>query len=363
MSQLIAHPAGHRQAGHPPPVLHSRIGFEVELLAPRGVTREDLALVVAARSGGTVRPVFQVDSEPSLVPGMGHFVTLGPGFEVDGPQGDLICRLVDDLTIRQGLDPRARGTRGWYRILSDDHRLLRLVHRHADPAASLDDVLEPLARLAGVRAQRLNGVVRVDDEAGATLAMAAPLVGERERPCEIVTPPLTGSHHRRLVELLAPARDLGFTVPAEAAVHLHFDGAPFRSPEAFRSLVRLFAHWREELWRILGTNPRCRRLNPLPRGLVRLVEDRSTQDWSWARLAGAAAETGLTKFFDINLTALLQHAPVRDTVEVRILPGSADAGEIIARAALVEQLLDRCASGRPLPAPGTGVQGLLTDPS
>jgi Putative amidoligase enzyme len=342
-----------------PALLHSRIGFEVELLAPAGVTREDLAQVLAAAAGGVVRRVFQADSEPSLVPGMGHFLTLGTGFEVDGPEGELRCRLVDDLTIRAGLDPRARSSAGWYRILSDDHRMLRLVHRVADPEAGLGDVLSPLADLFGTRPQHLSGAVRVNDEGGATVAIAAPLAGERERPCEVITPPVTQHHQQRLDELLAPARELGFTVPAEAAVHLHFDGARFRSVAAFRSLVSLFARRREELWTALGTNPRCSRLSPLPERLVRLVEDPATQNWSWQRLAQEAATTGLTKFFDINLTALLHPAPVRDTVEVRILPGSIDAGEITARAVLVERLLDRCASGLPLPGPRVPLAAVL----
>ena len=55
-------------------------------------------------------------------------------------------------------------------------------------------------------------------------------------------------------------------------MHLHVDGAPFRRPEAFANLVRLFGHWREELWAALGTNPACRRLAPLPDALLDLVE-------------------------------------------------------------------------------------------
>jgi hypothetical protein len=41
----------------------------------------------------------------------------------------------------------------------------------------------------------------------------------------LVAPPLTADHGAALEEPLGPARALGFTVPIEAAVHLHLDGA------------------------------------------------------------------------------------------------------------------------------------------
>jgi hypothetical protein len=154
-----------------------------------------------------------------------------------------------------------------------------------------------------------------------------------------------------LDDLLTPARDLGFTVPAEAAVHLHLDGAPFRRPAAFANLVRLFGHWREPLWEALGTNEACRRLAPLPAELVRLVE---RGDQSWGELAAAARGIGLTKYADVNLTQLVSPHPARDTVEVRILPGALDASDILRRAALVERLVRRCLDDAPVPQPDAG---------
>jgi hypothetical protein len=170
-----------------------------------------------------------------------------------------------------------------------------------------------------------------------------PLPAGRERPCEIITPPLETDHAAALERLLAPARELGFTVPREAAVHLHVDGAPFRRPEAFANVVRLFGHWREQLWSALGTNPACRRLAPLPDTLLELVE---------AGDDAAARATGLTKYADVNLTQLVTARPLRDTLEVRILPGAIDGPSIVRRAALVESLLARCLDPEPLPRPG-----------
>ncbi len=116
---------------------------------------------------------------------------------------------------------------------------------------------------------------------------------------------------------------------------------------ALANVVRLFAYWREPLRQLLGTNPRCRRLAALPAQLVDAVAgDPSIDD-----LRAAAKEGGLTKFFDINLTQLLRDDPVRDTLEIRIMPGAIDADVIIDRSAMVERLLDRCRDPEPFPIP------------
>lgn len=333
-----------------------RTGFEIELLAPAGADRRDLADLLADRCGGSVRRAFHTDSEPSAVPGVGVFRHLSPAFDVVDAGGAPVARLVDDITIEADLAGAGTpaGHRGWYRVLCDDARLLRIVDRHVDPDATLPDVLEPVAALVGTRVELLGGAARVNDATGATIAVAMPLPGGRERPCEVVTPPLVRDHGRALDALLAPARALGFTVPAEAAVHVHVDGAPFRTPAAFANLVRLFGHWREPLHAALGTNPACRRLGALPADLVDLVEraDPGPGPGAWEALRRAARGTGVTKYADVNLGQLVADRPLRDTVEVRILPGSVDAADVVHRAALVERLLLRCLDGRPVPPPG-----------
>ncbi|WP_188037315.1 amidoligase family protein [Actinotalea sp. JY-7885] len=337
--------------------LSLRTGFEIELLAPAGSDRQVLAAELAARAGGRVERSFHTDSEPSAVPGVGVFRHLSPAFDVVDAAGRPVARLVDDITIAADLagHPGGAGHRGWYRVLSDDARLLRLVERYADPGASMAAVLEPVAALFGIAAEVLPAATRLNDERGATIAIALPLPAGRERPCEIVTPPIASGHTAALEALLGPARELGFTVPHEAAVHLHVDGAPFREVPAFANVVRLFAHWREVLWEAFGTNPACRRLAPLPDDLVELV-DRPWEDDSartgWERLRQAARSTGVTKYADVNLTQLLSDRPVRDTLEVRILPGAEHAHAIVSRAAVVEALLRRCRDPEPLPLPG-----------
>lgn len=334
------------------PVLTLRTGFEIELLAPAGSDRQVLADDLAARCAGRVRRSSHTDSEPSAVAGVGVFRHLSPAFDVTDADGRPVARLVDDITLEADLagTTTSPGHRGWYRVLSDDARLLRLVDRLTDPDAPLADVLRPVAPLFGAEVELVGRAARVNDPAGATIAVALPLPAGRERPCEVVTPPLTADHAEALERLLAPARALGFTVPREAAVHLHVDGAPFCTPAAFANLVRLFGHWRAELWAVLGTNPACRRLAPLPAALLDLVEQAWADD-DWSGLRDAARAVGLTKYADVNLTQLVARHPVRDTVEVRVLPGDVDGVAIVRRAALVEALLLRCLDPRPLPRP------------
>lgn len=51
------------------PDLSWRIGVEIELLAPRGLSRQDLAEAIARSSSGSVRRYFHPQSELSKVPG------------------------------------------------------------------------------------------------------------------------------------------------------------------------------------------------------------------------------------------------------------------------------------------------------
>jgi hypothetical protein len=328
-------------------MLHRRTGFEIELMAPAGLSRRRLARELATRCGGETRPVWHSDSEPSLVPGLGRFLHLTQGFEVRRAGGELLCTLVDDITLLDGLDPRTPPPEGWFRILTDDGRLLGLLTRQCDAGAALPEVLDGPARLWGVEVRHHGDIHELADRAGVTVALAAPLGGERERPCEIITPPLAAAHHERLEELLVPARELGFTVPHEAAVHLHVDAAPFRTPHALANVVRLFGHWREPLRALLQTNPACVRLAPLPDELVAVTAGTPSFD----DLRAAAKDGELTKFFDVNLTQLFAETQIRDTVEIRILPGAITADEVVNRAAVVELLLDRCEHPTPFPMP------------
>src|SRR5690242_13822110 len=149
-------------------------------MAPPGLSRHGLAVELAGRCGGRIHPVWHHDSEPSLVPGLGRFLHLTQGFEVRRRDGSLLCTLVDDVTLLAGLDPRTPAPPGWFRILTDDARLLRLLALHSDPGGTIGAALDATAQLWAARVERHGGIYQLADATGATIALAAPQGGERE---------------------------------------------------------------------------------------------------------------------------------------------------------------------------------------
>ncbi|MDH4363055.1 MAG: amidoligase family protein [Acidimicrobiia bacterium] len=322
------------------PVLRTRVGVEIELLAPPGSSRFALAEALATELGGAVTPGFHRDTEASSDPRHPRIHHLSQSVTVTGPDGRPRCRLVDDTTIRDELDTAAPPRPGRYRVLADDPRLIRLAERHLRPGAPIDAVLAPLAELFGTAVLPLSrGRFRVDDAGGSTVAMVVPQAGERERVCEIVTAVIDRDHRRALAELLEPAARAGFGVPVEAAVHVHLDAEPFRNGPRLGHLVRLFAERGPELRARFATNRRCRRLGPPPGALVALVNEPGFSERPWPAIEAALAGVGLTKYADVNLVNLWRRTPGKDTVEIRILPGSIDPDAIVAHLAAIEALV------------------------
>lgn len=256
---------------------------------------------------------------------------------------------VDDLTLQHDLIRSAPPALGWYRIASDDLRLLRLIQEVADPEAGQAEVLAPLARLFGtVLVEGPGGMTRVDDRSGASVAVAAPLPGERERPCELVTAPLPldraadGLEARPgLDAYLREARRLGFTAPQEGATHLHFDATPFQSPCAFAALVLTLAERGEALKASLGPNPHCRRLGPWPQALLEVVREPGFAELSWTQACARVGSTGLSKYCDFNLLNVIGGHPMLNTVEIRVLPVHLEAAPILAAARRVVELFEQ----------------------
>ena len=317
-----------------------KTGFEIELMAPVGRSRRDLALAVAARVGGTVERFFHPQSEPSAVEGRPVFENLTPGFRVRDSERRWVASFVDDLTLQRDLDRERAPLQGWRRIVADDGRLLRLVERHCDPGAASDRTLEPLAALFGTEAQRHEaGMVRVVDRAGRSVAIDAPLPGERERPCEIVTAPIETDHEAVLEALLADARKLGFSVPVEGATHVHFDGEPLCSARAIAGLVEVWTRHGEALKRLVGVNRACVRLGDWPAALAELTSSEPFLAMDWTQARAALAGVGLSKYCDLNLMNLLTGRAEKHTVEVRVLPARLEVEPLMLAAALFEGVL------------------------
>jgi len=321
--------------------LRWKVGFEIELLAPPGFSRRYLADEIARRSpGATVIPAFHPQAELSLVENAPVFENLTLAYDVISADGNLIARCADDLTLQDGLDTKAPPKPGWYRIVGDDARILRLIMQHAKPEAPLDKVLIPAAKLFGTKLDCFeNGMVRLADSYNAPLAMAAPLPGERERPCEIITAPIASDHSARLSELLDPAREMGFTIPQEAALHIHFDADDLCNARVFANLVHLFNTHGQQLKCLVDTNPNCRRLGGWPEQLLQLVSKPGFDQLAWPDARSELSNIELTKYVDFNVFNMVHEPPNKHTFEVRILPVSLDVETTLLAAALFEALL------------------------
>ena len=138
------------------------IGVEFELLAPVGSSRLDLAERIASEHSGSVSMFWHPQVEPSMVPEMQVFHNLTPGFRVVDGMGALVASCVGDLTITQELNRNHSSQEGWFRVLSDDLRLLHLIAKHAGVSRrSLQEVLQPIADLFETELLLLDEVVRV----------------------------------------------------------------------------------------------------------------------------------------------------------------------------------------------------------
>jgi len=317
-----------------------KIGFEIELMAPRGATRATLAEALAERAGGRVRRFWHQESEPSVVKGSPIFHNMTLGFEALDAGQEPVARCVDDLTLQADFDKFAKPLPGWHRIVSDDERLLRLVARHTDPELPILEALAEAVSLFGTELLPAEGgMLRLVDESRAPIAIAAPLPGERERPCELISPPISSDHEARLDGLLSVARELGFGVPVESATHLHFDASALCSAKAISNLVRIFSEHALELRALFAINPNLRRVGGWPKELIELVAKPAFRGASWQDARAQLEALTLSKYCDFNLKNIAHAIETRHTFEVRILPGSLQTTPIIEAAEFFEALL------------------------
>ena len=81
-----------------------------------------------------------------------------------------------------------------------------------------------------------------------------------------------------------------------------------------------------------------------------------------SRLRDAARSVGLTKFADVNLTQLVSARPLRDTVEVRILPGAIEADAVVRCRRPGRGSAPTLPRPPPAPAPGAGGSAVTRRP-
>jgi len=315
------------------------VGVEVELLAPLNGSRKQLAEHIAARINGSVEPFFHLDSEPSKVQNKPIFYHLTQGFKVLDHNGKWLVKCVDDITLQRDLDKSIPPKAGWYRIVSDDVRLLRLLLRHTAAGVTIEDSLVELGKLFGtIPEQTSKGVYRLLDEGSTSLALAAPLPGERERACELITAPLPADDRTTLPLLLDCAKELGFTLPNEGATHIHFDAKPFCSAPVLSDTMQLLHSQRDELRETLQTNKYCRRLGAWSDQLMELVSSDTFRQLEWKDAQLPLLRLKPSKYCDVNIRNIAFGTALKHTLEVRTLPSTLDSAAIFSAMDRFQQL-------------------------
>lgn len=319
----------------------ARLGFEIELLAPPGLTRRDLAKLIAARSGGSVRAAMAPCTELGRSGTPTSRYSLRPAFDALDGAGRPQARLVDDVTILSDLDRDASGRDSWGRIVSPNWGVIQAISRHANASRRVVDWLSPLRQSHHARIEHFDtDKARAIDRSGTTLAVATLLPGERERVAEVVSPPLKDGHHRWLSFVLSCASELGFTVPSEAAVHVHLDGESLRDARLFQAFVAGFVGSRDELRRRVETNHACRALGPWPDDFLAVVMQDQFATMPWPQARDQLRATSVSKHCDLNVLGVLGLAK-QNTVEFRFFPGSNDPKTILDWAYLATRSLAR----------------------
>ncbi len=324
----------------------SLTGVELELLAPKGRSRRDLAQALADLWQGGLRYGLKYSSEGLVADGRA-VCTLTPAFTVVDQTGRDRVTIVDDTTIRFDLDGDQPTPAGWYRVVMDDVRLALLAERvsHAqtlEPQAVLAPLIELFGGYIGAPGDQTSSVEhrRITDAYDQPLAVIAPLPGERDRVAEVVTVPLRREERSEvLTQIIQTANELEFAVPTEAALHLHFDAAPWQSTAALGALLRRTESDRDELRQRFAVNPRCRGVGPQPTDVQRVLSQ-AKDDLPFATFAAAIAIAGASRYCDVNILGVVERHPRHPTVEYRALSMTLEAGVLLAKLQELEAYLD-----------------------
>jgi len=160
---------------------------------------------------------------------------------------------------------------------------------------------------------------------------------------------------------LGHARSLAFTVPAEGATHIHFDAAPLCSAVVISKLVHVFGHYGPLLKKLVKVNPNCVRLGPWPTALSELTASTTFMSMNWPEARTALGTISLSKYCDYKLLNIVLDDRHKHTFEVRVLPSTLDASEILDAAALFEALIGWCADPKSAPDNMPSDLGMLFD--
>ena len=318
-----------------------KCGFEIELMAPPLLSREEFARAFATRIGGTCDRIFYPQSELSTRPNQPPFETLTLGFAVRSHENQLVAQFVDDVTLERDLDHNKMGREGWYRVLSPHSHILRLIDIHGSATSSLETVLQPLANLFSSKVEKGPQGLHQVRCASVTLALALPVVACRERACEVISAPLSTGHLRFLEEVVETAKHLNFFVPQESATHIHFEARKFEDIEKFRKLVAVLVVFRSHLRAQAQFNENCTRLGAWPADFLALALGELPTGCTWLDFKSQLSKTSVRKWCDFNILGILFDHLAKPTIEVRIIRTKLNAQWIFQQALFFASLFEK----------------------
>ena len=321
-------------------------GFELELIAPPGQSRKDLAQALARRCNGTVRCGMKMLT--LTIDDRGDWLgscELVPAYRVIDSQGRLRFQLEDDFSINAELDVAAAPSQEAWRLTCDDSRLAGLAERQV----SGDSEAEVLQNFLLLFSAHLDppladhpGLRPIVDSYGHLVAVHGRYGKERERVCEVVTRPLHPEERREVLEsVIEEANALGFGPAKEGSVHVHYDAEPWRDPGTLCHLIQRWSSERTELLAKLEPNPATPQWRGGFSSEVQAVADQGA-DLPFTTLATNLLKAGLKKRSDLNLLGIARPGHRQATLETRVLPMSLDLAEFWSKLEILEAFLQDC---------------------
>lgn len=297
-----------------------KLGYEIELLAPLGQTRESIAESFAKKFQLNMKACFHRESEH--LPGiqdLAPYYCLTKGFELYNSSGWQL-RFINDMTIRESIDKSAPDLPQWFHILTDDIRFIDLILCHCDPTSKVDQILLPIAKIYNSQINNADGIYSVSGNASKLICAAHSQMTDRNRICEIVTSPITDGHHLKLEEIIEQALSIGCIVPKEAAFHIHFDGLAFANTTSLLRLIRYFYIWSDVLKKIIPPNPNCTRLGDYNSQIIDYAFNPLNEKKVFEQTVSDLKQLSPTKYCDFNFNNILIGNPDKFTIEVRAIP-------------------------------------------
>lgn len=304
-----------------------KVGYELELLAPIGLTRHSVAQAFAQKLQLQMKPCFHRESE--FWPGdqSTPFYCLTKGFELSN-QDKWHFRFINDMTIRHSLDPAVQESPEWYHLLTDDIRFIDLINIHCHAGDHADQILKPIANLYKTDVHSENGIYSVTGQKSKLICGAHTRMADRNRICEIVTAPITENHQDKLDEIVTLAASLGCVVPREGAFHIHFDGTAFANTATLLRFIRYCHVWSGVLKMLIPPNPYCTRLADYSPEILQYAFNTENEKKSFDQTVIELKSLAPTKYCDFNFTNILTGNPDKFTVEVRVIPMMLDAAAL-----------------------------------